>query len=138
MNDKLTKEQQEQREKAALKHGGAAGIRALSKGLPFTGLALAEQERVKAELADKGARHLLELNAIRLQTVSNLYFEAILGAEDMGRVESLVKSWGWLVGSATRAVLALMAEDKNAVKDRTSAVDVLNAIREAQNNEQHN
>jgi hypothetical protein len=95
--------QEQSKQPPALKHGGAAAERALSTGDDFTGLARETEKQVTAELEAEGIEALVRRDAIRLQTVSDLYYQAILGAADMDRLDVLVKRWGWIQASTLRA-----------------------------------
>jgi hypothetical protein len=69
--------------------GHRAAIDALRGGQPFRGLALAKEQEVSAELAQDGLESLIERNAIRLQTVADLFYDAILCAEQQGKIDTL-------------------------------------------------
>ena len=62
---------------------------ALRRGEPFRGLALSQEKVVTAELADDGIDPILIRNAIRLQTCVDLYYHAIVCAEQAGQIQSL-------------------------------------------------
>ncbi len=102
-----TRAEIEQRQAASLKHGAGAGEVALSKGNEFTGLAKAAEQAVSDELEVKGLAAIVKRDAIRLQAVADLYFGAILGADNLDRLDALVKRWGWIQASSLRAWLSL-------------------------------
>lgn len=99
----ITEAVRRQRSEASFKHGGAAAERAITKGDDFTGLAQQTEQQVSAELETEGAAGIVRRSAIRLQTVSDLYYQAILGATDIEKLDAYAKRWGWLQGSALRA-----------------------------------
>ena len=111
-------------------HGAAAGERALSTGANFTGLAVAAEEQVRAELANDGITSIVRRDAIRLQTVADLYYAAILGADSLDKLDSLVKRFGWIAASTLRAWQQVRAEEDAAGRGLSSN-DVLEAIQTA-------
>ena len=86
-----------------LKHGAGAGERDITAGADLTGLAREQELRVQAELETDGAAAMVKRRAIRLQTVADLYYQAILGAKDPVELDRYVKRYGWLQGSGLRA-----------------------------------
>lgn len=87
----------------ALKHGAGAGEVALTKREPFTGMAKLAENQVTDELETDGLAAIVRRDAIRLQTVADLYYAAILGATDIEQLDTYVKRFGWIAGSALRA-----------------------------------
>lgn len=91
---------------SALKHGGAGALKQIQDGKPFTGLAAAEEQRVQTEYELAGRLELEKQTAIRLQTVQNLYWDAINKAAQDGDLIALdryVARYGWLAGVSLRA-----------------------------------
>jgi hypothetical protein len=87
----------------ARKHGAGAAENAITAGTDMTGLAREQELRVQAELEIDGAAAMVKRRAIRLQTVSDLYYQAILGAKDPVELDRYVKRYGWLQASSLRA-----------------------------------
>jgi hypothetical protein len=110
-------------------HGAAAGERALSTGVDFSGLAATTEQLVRAELETDGISSIVKRDAIRLQTVTDLYYQAILGAGNLDKLDSLVKRYGWLAASTLRAWQQVREEQKG--KDQVNVVDVLDAVKGA-------
>ncbi len=117
---------------SALKHGGAGGVKALSTGVPFKGVLSDIESNVRAELADVGISGLIERDAIRLQTVSDAYWQAIQGAQDAETMTGYLKVWGWLHNSTIRA-LETLQKAKSAQDRGINAKDVLEAIQMTRN-----
>lgn len=92
-------------ERLAEKHGGSAAIARIHDGAPFTGMAAAAQGEVEARLETEGTNAVIRLNAIRNQTVVDLYWAAIVKAAEAGDIDLLdryVARYGWLSGVAGR------------------------------------
>ena len=85
-------------------HRGAE--KALQKGEPFRGLALVKEQQVSAELELDGVKALLIRDAIRLQTVADLYYDAILCAEQQGKIKTLDRYLKSHAGLTARAMQA--------------------------------
>ena len=85
-------------------HRGARN--ALQRGEPFRGLALVKEQEVSAELEMEGVEALLIRDAIRLQTVTDLYYDAILCAEQQGRIQTLDNYLARHASLTTRAMTA--------------------------------
>ena len=117
---------------SALRHGGAAGVKALSKGEPFKGVLYDIESNVRAELADVGISGLIERDAVRLQVVSDCYWAAVMGAEDPDKMTAYLRVWGWLHNSTIRALVELQ-KAKTAQDRGINALDVLNAINQPRN-----
>lgn len=116
----------------AIKHGGEGAIRRISEGKPFLGLAADTEKTVTADLAEMGIEELVRRDAIRLQTVSDLYYAALLKAAESGDLAAFdryVARFGWLAGVTLRAWAQVTAGDKDKAKGGASVVDVLNSIR---------
>ena len=91
---------------SATKHGGAGAYKRIQKGEPFVGLARIAQGEVEGRLVDAGVEGELMRDAIRLQVVSDLYYEAFAKAmqdQDFPQATSYLKVWGWVHNSAIRA-----------------------------------
>lgn len=98
-----------------LRHGGAGAVRRIRDGEEFIGLARETELQVQGELAEGGRIALLTRNATRLQTATDLYYGALLGAAEVGDLEQFtrhLKTWGWLVGSTIRAWVAVGDEER--------------------------
>ena len=105
-------EKQQQAQQAAVIHGGAGAERRLSTGQEFKGLAAETEKQVSSELEIDGLVSIVRRDAIRLQTVADLYYQAILGAENLERLDSLVSRYGWIAASALRAWQSLRQLEK--------------------------
>ena len=91
---------------SATKHGGAGAYKRIQKGEPFVGLARIAQGEVEGRLVDAGVEGELMRDAIRLQVVSDLYYDAFTKAmqdQDFPQATSYLKVWGWVHNSAIRA-----------------------------------
>lgn len=92
--------------RAAVKHGGAAAVRAFREGEAFTGLAAQEERQVVEDLAQDGQISMLEEIAVRLHTCTRLYYAALQTAVDRADLEALdryAKRFGWLAGKTAKA-----------------------------------
>lgn len=98
------------------KHGGEAGIQALTTGEEFTApLAMAKQAEVETELANNGLESIVERAAVRLQTVSDLFYDAIQAASQQKDIEALdrwASRFGWLQSKALLAWAQVKADRK--------------------------
>jgi hypothetical protein len=122
----LTAREIEQRRKAPLKHGGEAAVKAIQQGEPLSGLAAEAERSIYADLANDGAHELVVRNAVRLQAAADLYWQAVLGAQDLEKLDIYVKRYGWLAGSALRAWAQVQDTDRRG--DRITPDQVLEAI----------
>ena len=114
----------------AQKHGGPAAREAISQDKPFTGLALARQGEVIAELDAQGVDAIIERNAIRLQTAADLYFEALQKAaqdNDEKKFDGYVGRFGWLTA---KTLLALQQVKQNRKQSKGKLSEVLTAYSE--------
>ena len=102
-------------------HGGAGAERRLTTGQPLIGVARETEVRVSEELNVEGLASLYRARCIRLQTVADLYYQAILGAEDMTTLDRYVNRFGWIQASALRAFIELRKLEKENA-DLTSRV----------------
>lgn len=114
----------------ATKHGAAAAERALTAGTPFTGLAAAKEREVTDELERDGIIAAYRKRAARALTVADLYYAAILGAENQDKLDSLVNRWGWLQNSALRALDRLQDLERRAKPDDSDTIELINQYRE--------
>ncbi len=124
--------------KNAQVHGGEAAIKALQAGKPLTGLAYAEQQAVEAELQANGVPAIIKGDATRLQTVTNLYWNAVIKAAEAGDIEALdryVARYGWLSGVTLRAWTQVQANEKDAAKSNNRYVDAIQAMEGGKNDE---
>ena len=116
----------------AEKHGGAAALKAIEDEKPFTSLAAARECEVREAFEAHGAGAVIVRNAIRLQTVSELYYDAITAAaqaHDQAKLEAALKVWGWVTNSAVRAWDLVRREIKQ--DDRVALTrQVLDAIKQ--------
>jgi hypothetical protein len=115
---------------SGLIHGAGAGEVALTKQQDFTGMAAQQEIAVREEAEAAGIPSIIRRDAIRLQTVADLYYQAILGATDMDRLDTLVKRYGWIVNSAMRA----WAQVQN-VEGKRELVDVSEVLRSLEGGE---
>ena len=118
------------------KHGAAGAERALATGANFTGMAAAAEQSVRYEVETAGVSSIMRRDAIRLQTVADLLYQAILGADTLEKLDALIKRYGWIAAHALRAWQMVKTEEQAAGKG-VSVSDVLDAIRQAKgdNNE---
>jgi hypothetical protein len=113
----------------SLKHGAAAGAKAIEKGTPLTGLAAVVESEVKADLETLGAAGIIQNQATRLETVSRLYFDAFVASiqsGDLAKADSYCARYGWLANSSIRAWAEVVRSAKNTPKH--GAAKVLDAI----------
>jgi len=110
-------------------HGGAAARVALTKGAEFKGVARDMEKQIQAEYDTKGPPELLKRSAIRIHTVAELYWSAILGATEegnMAKFESYVKTYGWLASAGARLLTELIKQEGK--EPHRNALDVLNSL----------
>ena len=96
----------EKENQSATKHGGEGAIRRVSTGQPFLGIALDQQHSVEARLETEGLEAIIQENAIRLQTASDLYYSAVLKAAqdgDAAAFDRFIARYGWIAGVTLRA-----------------------------------
>lgn len=119
----------------AVKHAGAGAEKRIATDKEFIGLAAEVEKQVAVELADQGPDAIIKRQAIRFQTVADLYYAAILGAAaegDMVKLERYVNKFGWIQAHALRAMVQVR-DQQQAQAGKLNAVDVLAAIKEAAN-----
>jgi hypothetical protein len=90
----------------AQKHGGRAAVEAVAHDKPFTGKAIMQQADVIEELDTQGVDAILERAAVRLQTVSDLFYAAIQAAaqaNDFEKIDNYTKRFGWIQSKAVQA-----------------------------------
>lgn len=96
-------------------HGGAAAIKRLADGQPFTGMAKDKLEEVVKELDADGVDSIIERNALRLQAAADLYFEALTKAAQDGNeklFDGYVGRFGWLTAKTLLAWQQVKANNK--------------------------
>jgi hypothetical protein len=90
----------------ATKHAGEGAIRRIANGAPFLGVALDAQKEVEKRLEAEGLEAIVEVNAIRLQTATDLYYSAVLKAAqdgDTAAFDRFIARYGWIAGVTLRA-----------------------------------
>jgi len=118
------------------RHGGAAAVKAITKGAPMGGLAAQELQAVKAAYDLEGSASLIELDALRFQTAANLYWNAIQKAaetQDLKALDGYIKVFAWLNSATLRAMDQLTKLERDNQKGKVNTIDVLQAIKAAQN-----
>ncbi len=105
----------------ATKHGGAAAERAVSTGGEFRGPAVTAQAEVHADYEIKGAAHMVQQGAERLEAAARLYWAAIIGAAQNGAatavLDGYIARFGWLQSKAITAWAEVRrADGKQSVK----------------------
>jgi hypothetical protein len=108
----------------AIKHGGDGAIKRLSDSQPFLGVAHETELTVTGELEREGLINVYKKRAIRLQTVADLFYQAILGATTLEKLDSLVQRYGWLQNSALRALLVIQDLERHSKKFDASYIQV--------------
>ncbi|TDA65931.1 MAG: hypothetical protein D9V45_03030 [Chloroflexi bacterium] len=119
---------------SAVKHGAEGALRRRNEGKPFIGLAAEEEKAVLADLQEMGIAELVKRDAIRLQTITNLYYAAVQKAAETGDImafDRYVARLGWLAGVTLRAWQQVTNDQKDAAKSAAGIVDVMTAIRKA-------
>ena len=99
----------------AIKHGGEGAIRRVSQGQPFIGVALDAQHEVEKRLDTEGLEAIVQENAIRLQTATDLYYSAVLKAAqdgDTAAFDRFIARYGWIAGVTLRAWAQVKADRK--------------------------
>jgi tRNA U34 5-carboxymethylaminomethyl modifying enzyme MnmG/GidA len=102
--------------RTALKHGGEAALAELKADKALTGLAAEVEAQVRAELETVGRAEIVTNAAIRLETVARLYWNALqqaAEANDVKRLDTYVKRFGWLQTAALRAWQQVAQEQAN-------------------------
>ena len=116
--------------KAAVKHGGEAAVKAITAGTELTGPAALAEAQVYEQLAQAGGRaSLVTQNAARLQAAADLYWRALIEAGESGDLKALdryVARFGWLASSSLRA----WAQVKDEQKDAPDALDYERILQE--------
>ncbi len=119
---------------SAVKHGAEGALRRRNEGKPFIGLAAEEEKAVLADLQEMGIAELVKRDAIRLQTITNLYYAAVQKAAETGDImafDRYVARLGWLAGVTLRAWQQVTNDQKDAAKSAAGIVNVMTAIRKA-------
>lgn len=112
--------------KNALKHGGEATVKAITKGEPLRGLAAEAQADVMAEYETSGHVPLVLKNASRLQAAANLYWAALSNAAEAGDLEKIdryIQRLGWLTSCALRAWAEVRKDTPD--KPKKTVIDML-------------
>lgn len=120
----------------AVMFGGEGAVRRISEGKPFLGLAADEQKAVEADLQANGQSEIVKGDAIRLQTATNLYWNAVMKAAQDGDIAALdryVARYGWLSGVTLRAWQQVAVNDKAAAHAGPSVIDVIQAMKGGEN-----
>ena len=102
---------------SALKHGGEAALTELKNDKALTGLAAEVEAQVRAELETVGRKEIVTNAAIRLEAVARLYWNALVQAaeaNDVKRLDTYVKRFGWLQTAALRAWGQVAQEQEKA------------------------
>ncbi len=68
---------------SAVKHGAEGALRRRNEGKPFIGLAAEEEKAVLSDLQEMGIAEMVKRDAIRLQTITNLYYAAVQKAAEL-------------------------------------------------------
>jgi hypothetical protein len=116
----------------AVKHGGEGAIKRIQAQKPLIGLAAHELESVKNVLETSGPAALIKADAEKLQTVCNLFWDAVVKAAQEGDIPALdryVARFGWLSGVTLRALAQVQQNDKDAAKSSAGVIEVLNAMK---------
>jgi len=106
-------------------HGGAKALWDFQRDREFTGLAYDKQQEIQATYESAGPAALIVKNAVRLQTINELYYDAVMKAandKDVEYMTSLLKVWGWVVNSSIRALELAHKLDK---PDHTAAITAM-------------
>jgi hypothetical protein len=122
--------------RTALKHGGEAALAELKADKALTGLAAEVEQQVRAELETVGRAEIVTNAAIRLETVARLYWNALqqaAEANDVKRLDTYVKRFGWLQTAALRAWQQVAQEQD---KGPDNAIEA--AIVSARGSNEHN
>lgn len=108
-------------------HGGAAGVKALTYGREFTGLAAQRESEVKAEFETDGRAAIVERSSIRLQTLADIHYDLAIKcyqAGDLARGDAYSKTYAWLQGAALRAWgQQKLEEQKDKHKDALETIE---------------
>lgn len=121
----------------ALKHGAEGALRRKNEGKPFLGLAADTEKAVTNELDNAGIHALVRRDAIRMQTISDLYYSAVLKAAqdgDLNALDRYVARYGWIQSATLRALAQVAADEKDAAKGASvSTIDAIASLRRAKN-----
>jgi len=101
----------------ALRHGGAAAVKAIQDGEPLTGPARDAELQVYETLETSGRYSLVRRTAARLQAACDLYWGAVSKAAENGdlkKLDSYIARFGWLAGCSLRAWAQVKEEEKGA------------------------
>lgn len=117
---------------SAFKHGGEAAVSAISKNVPFKGVAKEAQERVESQLSLVGSLGVEKDLMTRLVTATNLYWDAINKAAQEGDLIALdryIQRFGWLATSSLRALKQVADHEKERGNDPVDAQIILDEYR---------
>lgn len=129
----MTRKDSLQGNQNAVKHGIDGAIKRVSEGKPFIGLAAEEEKAVIADIERMGIAGLMKSNAVRMQTIQNLIWNALekaLQDGDLAMAERFMRLQGWLsskVRDGWKDVLEDMKQD-----DHKDAVDVIHTYRKGE------
>jgi len=101
----------------ALRHGGAAAVKAIQQNEPLTGPARDAELQVYETLETAGRYSLVRRTAARLQAACDIYWGAVSKAAEDGdlvRLDSYIARFGWLAGASLRAWAQVKEEEKDA------------------------
>ena len=97
---------------------------ALTKGKDFTGVAGDTEILIANELHNDGLTSMYRVRGCRLQTVADLYYQAILGATTIADLDKFCQRYGWLQASALRALVVLRDLEKDQANEPIDVVEV--------------
>lgn len=118
----------------AVKHGAEGALKRYAQGKSFINKAFDMEQEVIAELEDVGIDEIMKRDAIRLQTLTQLFWAAIEKAvqdNDLAALDRYTARYGWLSSVALRAWAQVAANEKSRAKTAAGIVDVMEAIRKA-------
>ncbi len=100
-------------------HGARGALKRIEQGKEFVGLAKIAQDEVTDRLETDGMEGELKRNALRLQVVSDLYYNAlmkVLQDGDNDKATEYLSKWGWITAKtnlAWQAAMKLQPKDKH-------------------------
>ena len=106
-------------------HGGASALAAIKGGDKFRGQAIKVLHDVRRDYRTYGRARLVETAALRLETVSRLFWQAVMKAADDGDLKALDRyaaRYGWLQTCTLRAMAQLREEEKAAAGESLEAL----------------
>ena len=99
---------------SAVINGAAGAERRLTTGAEFIGVADEIELEVANELHNDGLISVYRKRTTRLQSVADLYYQAILGSKDIETLDKWVQRYGWLQASALRCMVVLRDLEKDS------------------------